>query len=47
MEAVFKKRGWTIVMEYRLLSTRMLSLNAFDDACVEKAQAAEDATSSN
>ncbi len=46
--AVFKKRGWTVVMEYRLFSdNRTLSLNAYDDACVKKVRAAEDATSSN
>ncbi|MCX4985808.1 hypothetical protein [Streptomyces sp. NBC_00572] len=42
--AVFKKRGWTVAMEYRLFSdNRTLSLNAFDDACVKKVRAAEDA----
>ncbi|MFE6888057.1 hypothetical protein [Streptomyces sp. NPDC057694] len=45
---MFKKRGWTVVMEYRLFSdNRTLSLNAYDDACVRNVRAAEDATSSN
>ncbi|WUS95248.1 hypothetical protein OHA46_00525 [Streptomyces sp. NBC_00708] len=48
VQAVFKKLGWTIVMEYRMLTDYpVLSLNAFDDACVKKAQAAEDSTSAN
>ncbi|MEU2510152.1 hypothetical protein ABZ621_36425 [Streptomyces sp. NPDC007863] len=48
VEAVFKKRGWTVVMEYRLFSdNRTLSLNAYDDACVKKVRVSEDATPSN
>ena len=48
VQAVFKKRGWTVVMDYRGSSlSRTLSLSAFDDVCVKKAQAAEDTTSSN
>ncbi|MFJ7629249.1 hypothetical protein ACIQZN_22415 [Streptomyces sp. NPDC097595] len=48
VQAVFKKRGWTVVMDYRGSSlSRTLSLSAFNDACVKKAQAAESSTSSN
>ncbi|MFE4306620.1 hypothetical protein [Streptomyces sp. NPDC056891] len=48
VEAAFKKPGWTVVMEYRLFSdNRTLNLNAYDEACVKKVRAAEDAASSN
>ncbi|MFJ4341648.1 hypothetical protein [Streptomyces sp. NPDC088915] len=41
VEATFKKRGWTLVMEYRLFGdNRTLTLDAFDDACVEKVRRA-------
>ncbi|WLQ38564.1 hypothetical protein P8A18_34170 (plasmid) [Streptomyces castrisilvae] len=48
VRAVFKKRGWTVVMDYRGSSlSRTLSLSAFEDSCVTKVQAAEDTASSN
>lgn len=41
VEGVFKKRGWTVVMEYRLFTeNRSLGLTAFDEACVKKVRAA-------
>ncbi|MFD0151138.1 hypothetical protein ACWGQ4_02370 [Streptomyces sp. NPDC055721] len=41
VEGVFKKRGWTVVMEHRLFTdNRSLGLTAFDDACAEKVRAA-------
>ncbi|WP_346341929.1 hypothetical protein [Streptomyces sp. SID2563] len=41
VQAVFKKRGWTIVLDYRLnADDRTLSLSGFEDACVKKVQAA-------
>ncbi|MFF7340846.1 hypothetical protein ACFZAT_26420 [Streptomyces sp. NPDC008163] len=48
VEAVFKKRGWTIVMNYRLgAHDRTLSLGGFEDACVKKVQAAGGAEAFN
>lgn len=42
VQALFKKRGWTVLMEYLLSSdSRVLSLNAYDDACAKKVNAAE------
>ncbi|WP_405899843.1 hypothetical protein OG242_22345 [Streptomyces sp. NBC_00727] len=39
VRAVFKKRGWTIVMDYSQSSDfRVLSLNSFEDTCARKAQ---------
>ncbi|MFI9297746.1 hypothetical protein [Streptomyces gardneri] len=41
VEGVFKKRGWTVVMEYRLFTDkRSLGLTAFDEACVKQNRAA-------
>lgn len=41
VEGVFKKSGWTVVMEYRLFTdNRSLGLTAFDEACVKKVRAA-------
>ncbi|MFE7586497.1 hypothetical protein ACFU5Y_33600 [Streptomyces gardneri] len=46
VEGVFKKRGWTVVMEYRLFTDkRSLGLTAFDEACVRKVRAAGGASS--
>ncbi|MFE9138890.1 hypothetical protein [Streptomyces sp. NPDC007355] len=43
--ASFAKRGWSLVMEYRLFSdNRTLSMNAFDNACVQKVRQAGNLT---
>ncbi|MFB8208802.1 hypothetical protein [Streptomyces sp. NPDC056010] len=48
VQAVFKKRGWTIVMDHYLgIGDQMLSLIAFEDACVKKAGGAEYVTPSS
>ncbi|TRV72251.1 hypothetical protein FKN01_30540 [Streptomyces sp. 130] len=48
VEAVFKKRGWTIVMDHYLgLHDQMLSLIAWEDACMKKAGGAEYTTPSS
>ncbi len=41
--AVFEKRGWRLVLEYRLFSNnRTLSLTAFEKACAERILSIED-----
>ncbi|MGW1126215.1 hypothetical protein [Streptomyces sp. NPDC002526] len=48
VQAVFKKRGWTIVLDYRAgAHDRTLSLAGFEDACVKKVQAAGGAEAFN
>lgn len=46
IRSVFKKRGWTVVMDYRQSSDfRVLSLDSFEDTCAKKAQASDGAAS--
>ncbi|NEC08663.1 hypothetical protein G3I26_25850 [Streptomyces sp. SID7909] len=48
VQAVFKKRGWTIAMDHYLgIDDQRLSLIAFEDACVKKAGGAEYVTPSS